>query len=104
MRPRMLLAVLDSLGHQHDLFASFHSPGTTLVAGAGELFVLNQALFEHLSFVDPHLYADTAIGGLGFCKAVINVRAQGLQRDGSLMIAFAAGDVRAAQTAGNRRS
>ena len=38
-------------------------------------------LREDFSLVDPHLYADLSVGGIRLCKAVINVGAQGLQRN-----------------------
>ena len=58
---------------------------------------------EDLALVDPNLYADAAIGGRSLGKAIVDIRAQGLQRDGAFMIVLGAGDFRAAQTAGRRK-
>ena len=60
---------------------------------------LRLARIQHFAFVDPNLDADTAIGRMCFCKTIVDIRAQGLQRDAAFMIALAAGDLRAAQTA-----
>src|SRR5699024_6650038 len=69
------------------LFASF-----LLGSGLGAL--------EDLAFVDPNLDANLAVGGVGFSKPVVDVGAQGLQGDGTFVVAFDAGDVGAGQTAG----
>ncbi len=75
------LAALDSLGHQHGLL--------NLLRDRSLL-----SLRQDLTLVDPNLHADTAIGGLGFSEAVVDVGAQGLQRDGAIMIVLGAGNVR----------
>src|SRR5699024_4679003 len=38
------------------------------------------ALRQHLALVDPHLHADTAVGGLGLVEAVVDVGPQRVQR------------------------
>lgn len=57
--------------------------------------------FEDLAFVDPDLDADHAERGMRFGKAVVDIGAQRLQRDGTLVILLAASDLRAVETAGN---
>ena len=56
---------------------------------------------EHFALVQPNFHADPAIRGVGLGKTIINVRADGLQRDGAVVVLFAAGDLGAAQTAAN---
>src|SRR5699024_4496279 len=51
-----------------------------------------------LTLVDPHLHADAAEGGSSLRKAVLDVGADGLQGDGTLVIVLAAGDFTSAQT------
>ena len=58
---------------------------------------------QHLAAVNPDLYADAAIRCLCLGKAVVDVCADGLQRDGSLVIMLRTGDFSAAQAAGNLR-
>ena len=54
---------------------------------------------QDLALVDPNLHADAAIGCGSLSKAVLDVGADGLQGDGTLVIGFAPGDFCAAQTA-----
>ena len=76
---------------------------TALLIGLGSIQGARsgaQGLGQDLALVDPHLHADTAVGGSGLSEAVVDVGAQGLQGDGALVIVLAAGDLSAAQTAG----
>ncbi len=61
------------------------------------------AVVQHFAPVNPDLHADAAVGGLRFGKAVVDVRADGLQRDGAVVVLFPSGDFRAAQAAGDLR-
>lgn len=61
---------------------------------AGEL------LLRHVSLVDPHLDADPAERGAGLVEAVVDVRAQGVQRDAALAVELAARHLGAAEPAG----
>ena len=54
---------------------------------------------ENLTLVDPNLNADATIGGSGLGKAIVDVRTQGLQRNGAFMVVLGASDLGAAQTA-----
>ena len=57
---------------------------------------------EHLAGVNPNLDADPSVGRVRLGEAVVDVRADGLQRDGALMVMFGSGDLGAAQASGNR--
>src|SRR5580658_8521724 len=59
------------------------------------------ALGNVFSLIDPALHANHAVGGLRFRSSVIDVRAEGLQRQTALQVPFLAGDFRAVQTAGD---
>ena len=54
---------------------------------------------ENLTLVDPYLNTDAAVGGRSFSKTIVDVRTQGLQRNGALVVMLGACDFRAAQTA-----
>src|SRR5579871_648184 len=56
---------------------------------------------EDLAFVQPSLDADHTVSSLRLGKAVIDIRAQGVQRQLPLQIPFAARDLSAIQTARN---
>src|ERR1700754_2544217 len=56
---------------------------------------------EDFAPVDPHLDTDDAVGGLGFGGAVVDIRAQGMQRDATFTAPLGAGDLGAVQTTGN---
>src|SRR5699024_958891 len=60
-----------------------------------------QGLGEHLALVDPHLHADAAVGGGSLGEAVVDVGAEGLQRDGAVVVVLHAGDLGAVQAAGD---
>src|SRR5690606_25279907 len=49
-----------------------------------------------LALVDPDLHADAAEGGLGLVEAVVDVGAQGVQRDPTLAVELRARHLRAA--------
>ena len=46
-----------------------------------------------------YLNTDAAVGGRSFSKTIVDVRTQGLQRNGALVVMLGACDFRAAQTA-----
>ena len=48
--------------------------------------MLARAARQDFALVDPHLDADAAVGGLRLGKAVVDVGAQRLQRDGALVV------------------
>ena len=54
---------------------------------------------ENLTLVDPYLNTDAAVGGRSFSKTIVDIRTQGLQRNGALVVMLGACDFRAAQTA-----
>src|SRR5690348_15093970 len=56
-----------------------------------------RALGEHIAAIDPDLDADGAVGGPGQDLAVGDVRAQGAQRDASLLLPLAPRHLRAAE-------
>src|SRR5271163_2200715 len=62
---------------------------------------LRGALRNVFALIDPALYANHAVGGVGFRGAEINVRTQGLQRQAPLQVPFFASDFRAIQTTGH---
>src|SRR4029077_9551733 len=55
---------------------------------------------DDVALVDPHLHADPAEGGLGLVQAVVDVGAQGVQRDPALAVELRAAHLRAAEAAG----
>ena len=54
---------------------------------------------QPLALVEPHLHADLAVGGAGFREAVVDVRAQRLQRQLAVQVPLGARDFRAVQPA-----
>src|SRR5450755_1928165 len=54
---------------------------------------------QNFAFVDPALHPDDAIGGAGFGKTVVDVGAQGMQRQPALQIPFRTRDFVAIQPA-----
>ena len=71
----------------------------TLALGGGFGKCSAEGGVQDFALVDPHLAADLTVGGVCFSKTILDVGAQGLQGDGTLVIAFAAGDFSTAQTA-----
>ena len=63
--------------------------------------ILLEALGHDLALVDPHLHADAAEGGAGLVEAVVDVRAQSVQRHASVGVALGAGHLGSAQPAGH---
>ena len=59
---------------------------------------------EHFALIDPNLYADTAVSGVCLGKAVFDVGTHGLKGNGTIVVAFAAGDFGAAKAACAQRS
>src|SRR5262249_48993298 len=73
-----------------------------LFAAFREALVLrHRIVLEDFALVDPHLHADAALGRVGFGEAVIDIRAQRVQRHRALLVPFHPRDFRAAETAGN---
>src|SRR5690606_23130385 len=112
------LAVFGSLGLQHDLVPRFAAVGAvaTVTARAARtlavaaiatrcavvlLLLADLGEIEDLALVDPHLDADDSVGGLRLGEAVVDVRAQGMQRHAAFAIPLRAGDLRAVQAAGH---
>src|SRR6185503_3199173 len=73
---------------------------------AGGLSLHHQPVLRHrvvaedLALEDPHLDAADAISGVRFGLGVIDVAAQGVQRNATLAVPFGAGNLGAAETAG----
>src|SRR4029077_13319801 len=63
--------------------------------------LLYAALGNVFPLVNPALHADHAIGRVRLGRAVVNVGAQGLQRQAALQVPFLAGDFGAVQAAGH---
>src|SRR4051794_7975202 len=59
------------------------------------------ALRHHLALVDPVLHADSPEGRLGLVEAVVDVRAQSVERDAALGIALGTRHLGATQPAGH---
>src|SRR5450432_277880 len=84
-------------------FAAFTTRRIYLSCRNRFAFFLNfrGALRNVFALIDPALYADHAVSGVGAGHAEIDVGAQGLQRQAALQIPFLAGDFRAVQAAGH---
>src|SRR6185312_1548059 len=54
---------------------------------------------RHLALVDPHLHADAAERGAGLVEAVVDVRAQGVQRHAALAVELRTGHLGATKAA-----
>src|SRR5690349_11034733 len=72
---------------------------TATAAAAAEFLFTSDARGEPLALVEPHLHADLSVGGVGFREAVVNVRAQRLQRQLAVQVPLRARDFRAVQAA-----
>src|SRR6267142_994882 len=92
-----LLSVLHFLRHQHRSVLASRISAKFLRRGDRFAFLLNlrSLLGNVFALIDPALHANHAISGVGFRSAVINVRAQRLQRQSSLQIPLFARDFRA---------
>src|SRR6478672_10448974 len=60
----------------------------------------SELLGRHVTLVDPDLDTDAAERRTGLVEAVVDVRAQGVQRHATLTVELRAGHLRAAETAG----
>src|SRR5690606_407599 len=67
--------------------------------GGGGLLA-GELLGGEVTLVDPHLHTDAAEGGPGLVEAVVDVRAQRVQRHAALAVELRAGHLGAAETAG----
>src|SRR3982074_2034254 len=94
-----LLSVFHFLRHQHRSVLASRISAKFLCRGDRFAFLLNlRSLLRNVfALIDPALHANHAIRGVGFRGAVINVRAQRLQRQSSLQVPFFARDFRAVQ-------
>src|SRR5688572_19705843 len=63
------------------------------------IFLASDPRREPLALVEPHLHADGAVGGEGLREAVVDVRAERLQRQLAVQVPLRAGDFRAVQAA-----
>src|SRR5215472_724451 len=59
--------------------------------------LLEIALVEHLALEDPHLDADHAVSGARFGEAVVDVGAEGMQRNAPLAVPLGTRDLRAVE-------
>src|SRR5262249_42631746 len=66
-------------------------------AGRDALLLLLLLAAEHLAAEDPHAHADDAVRGASLGEAVVDVRAQRVQRHATLAVPLRAGDLRATQ-------
>src|SRR5262249_9125209 len=64
---------------------------------AGDLLLRGDAIGQDVALVDPDLHADASGRGLRLAKAVVDVRAQGVERHAPLPIGLLAGHLRAAE-------
>src|SRR5690606_25871915 len=65
------------------------------------LFLADLGEVEDLALVDPHLDADDPVGGPRLGEAVVDVRAQGMQRHAALAVPLRTRDLGAVQAAGH---
>src|ERR1700688_1936993 len=63
--------------------------------------LLHAALGNVLPLINPALHANHAVRRVGFGGAIVNVSAQGVQRQPALQVPFLAGDFRAVQATGH---
>src|SRR5579884_925605 len=54
---------------------------------------------DYVALVDPHLDTDAPEGGLGFVQAIVDVSAQGVQRDAAFAVELRAAHLRTAEAA-----
>src|SRR5713101_4864356 len=89
-----LLSVLHFLRHQHRSVLASRISAKFLRRGDRFAFLLNLRglLGNVFALIDPALHANHSIRGVGFRGAVINVRAQRLQRQPSLQVPLFARD------------
>ena len=121
--PALLLPELDLLRHQHDDFSlrwpaaclsapgpmplgTTRAPAPAAVADPDRdpdrgIFFAAHARREALALVHPDLDADLAVGRLRLGEAVVDVRAQRLQRQLAVQVPLRAGDLGAVQAAGH---
>src|SRR5690606_2910568 len=110
------LAELGSLGLQHGLFPRLAAVTTIVTARSARavapvatvaarrvvlLFLADLGEVEDLALVDPHLDADDPVGGPRLGEAVVDVRAQGMQRHAALAVPLRTRDLGAVQAAGH---
>ncbi len=89
----LLLAVLDSTGHQH----GYAPPAAGAAASRAGV-----PLGEDVAAVDPDLHADRAVGGPRQHLAVADVRTQGAQGDAPFLLPLAPRHLRAAEATRDR--
>src|SRR5579875_816911 len=83
----------------HDWSGGFRTGGFAFFAAPAARFAIilqgrsAAGSIEHFALIDPDLDADDAVGRIGLAEAVIDVSAQGVQRQLSLQIPFAARDL-----------
>ena len=57
-------------------------------------------LAQYLTLENEHFYTDQAVGGFGFCKAIVDVRSQGMQGNPALFVPFRPGHLGTTQSSG----
>src|SRR5450756_1879264 len=72
---------------------------TTQAARAGGRLLASELLLGHVALVDPDLHTDPAEGGAGLEEAVVDVRAQRVQRHPTLAVELAAAHLGTAEAA-----
>src|ERR1700722_3060438 len=97
----LLLAVLDLLWHQHKIPPLKRTSGLENTACRARDLGLTALLLVNVTAIDPGLNPDHAIGGARFGKAVIDIGAQGVQRQTALQVPLRTRDLVAIQTAGD---
>src|SRR5262249_15836894 len=117
MRPRCCLRYLTFFGinidsvpsYQLSVASSDQQPGlywqlatdNWLLEGAGGHLRLAFLLRQNLTFVDPHLHPDYAVGSTRFAEAILDIGAKRVQRKAALQVPLGAGDFISIQTAGD---
>src|SRR5699024_917678 len=107
-RSRGLLGVGAATGGVALVATTARALGTrAAAAGAGTLrggLLGRELLGGDVALVDPHLHADAAEGGAGLVEAVVDVRAEGVQRHAPLAVELVAAHLGAAEAAGDGHS
>src|SRR5699024_2439111 len=109
----VLAAVLDALRDEHLALLLLGGPLAALATTTRALTAVAAALTvatgvhlglaaatDDVTLVDPHLDADASEGGVGLVGAVIDLRAQGVQRNATLVVTLGAAHLGTAQTTG----
>src|SRR5690606_5855910 len=81
--------------------ATLTARAATALARSGRGLLRGELLLGDVALVDPHLHADAAEGRAGLEEAVVDVRAQRVQRHTTLAVELRPAHLRAAEAAGD---